>query len=66
MEHFWLVWNELGQAPTFKHVTPESARAEAERLAIKNPNSTFHVLEVRATARYARVQWHEYGDFVPF
>lgn len=66
MEHFWLIWNELGHAPTFKHSTPESAYQEAERLAINTPGQKFHVLQVVRTAQYARVQWHEYGDFIPF
>jgi len=65
-EHFWLVWNERRDAPTHKHSTPESARAEAERLAIANPGHEFHVLEVKSTACYARVHWHDYGEYVPF
>ena len=65
-EHFWLVWNERGHAPTFKHGSPESAMREAERLAVLQPGDEFHVLQVIKTACYAKVQWQEYGEFVPF
>jgi len=66
MDHFWLVWRDDGGTPTYKHQTPESAKQEAERLAVQNPGQRFHVMQVMATACYARVQWQEYGDFVPF
>lgn len=66
MEHFWLVWNEVGGAPTLKHPTPQSARHEAERLARANPGQAFHVLIVVGTARYHAVNWHEYGEYLPF
>lgn len=37
MDHFFMVWNEGGRAPTVKHETPESAKQEATRLALANP-----------------------------
>ncbi|AOR76309.1 hypothetical protein [Novosphingobium resinovorum] len=46
---FWLVWNEAGFAPKFKHSTPTSAEQEAARLAALNPGTEFHVLVVLAT-----------------
>lgn len=43
---FWLVWNSktIGCNPQVKHCTEESAVAEAERLALRFPESTFVVL----------------------
>jgi hypothetical protein len=46
---FWLVWNEEGSAPRFKHPTQDAAQAEAARLASENPGSKFHVLCPMAT-----------------
>lgn len=46
---FWLVWNENGQAPRFKHPNLAAAEGEAARLAQENPGSSFHVLGVLAT-----------------
>lgn len=65
-DHFWLVWNEQGHSPTFKHTSPVTAKMEAERLATQNPGQSFHVLQVTGTARYNAVNWHEYGEFIPF
>ena len=65
-DHFWLIWNERGHAPTVKHLSPESAVQEAQRLAIANPDEEFHILQVIKTARYAKVQWVDYGEFIPF
>lgn len=44
MQRFWLVWNEKGHAPTFKHSCKRAADAEAKRLARANPGHRFHVL----------------------
>lgn len=46
---FWLVWNEDGFAPRFKHPNLSSAENEAARLASENPATTFHVLGVLAS-----------------
>ena len=66
MDHFWLVWNEMGHSPTVKHPDPHSAKREAARLASQNPGREFHVLQVMGTARYNAVNWHEYGEWIPF
>ena len=42
---FWLVWNENGRQPTYKHDSKASAEAEAERLAEGNPDTAFFVLK---------------------
>ena len=65
LDHFWLVWNEQGDPPKLKHATLENAKREAGRLATLNPGQQFHVLQVIATARFARVEWLEY-DYAPF
>lgn len=54
---FWMVWNPQGCAPTYKHVTVESAKAEAERLAKNNPGQRFHVLMLQGTCSYNTVNW---------
>jgi hypothetical protein len=42
---FWMVWNEFGNAPTYKHDTRESADQEAARLAALHPDNAFVVLK---------------------
>lgn len=44
-EIFWLVWSPNGGAPRFRHTNEASAKAEAERLALANPGTTFIVLQ---------------------
>lgn len=46
---FWLVWNESGYPPMFKHPSQEAANTEAARLASENPGTQFHVLCPLAT-----------------
>jgi hypothetical protein len=41
---FFLVWCEGGGAPTFKHYTFASAKAEAARLARLSPDRRFTVM----------------------
>jgi hypothetical protein len=41
---FWVVWNEDGGSPTFKHPDYASARKEAQRLARIAPGQRFVVL----------------------
>jgi hypothetical protein len=54
---FWMVWNERGHAPTYKHETLQSARTEAERLARNNPTHVFHVLSLYGSCAKNDVQW---------
>jgi hypothetical protein len=64
---FWMVWNEQGHAPTFKHITVESARAEAERLARLNPGHQFHVLAALGHCSFNAVNWTQVDhDVIPF
>lgn len=51
---FWLVWNERGYIPMFKHPTREDAEVEAARLATDSPGDSFHVLAVMATISTSR------------
>ncbi len=45
-EKFWLVWSPTGtKAPQHKHVSNESAIAEAKRLARAHPGQEFMVME---------------------
>ena len=57
MEQFWMVWNEWGQAPTVKHLSPEAAREEAARLARANPGQSFHVLSLVVTCQIQDIVW---------
>lgn len=53
---FWLVWNEGGSTPTFKHVDVDSAAREAKRLCRAN-GGTYHVL--RCIGRVIHEDIHE-------
>lgn len=46
---FYLVWNEQGSCPTYKHPCFADAKHEAARLAKQNPGHKFHVLESLST-----------------
>lgn len=60
MGTFWLIWNEKGRVPTYKHATMASARAEAERLSRLQPGDTFHVLQCVASCRKIDVEWTDH------
>jgi hypothetical protein len=68
-EHtFWLVWNEQGYPPRFRHDTKHAALTEAERLARANPGSVFFVLEAieaRTVDDMRRIKL-EVDDDIPF
>lgn len=66
MDAFWLVWNEAGHAPTFKHETEHGARKEAERLARKQPGSRFHVLALIGSCVKDDVRWTAVEEQSPF
>lgn len=64
---FFLVWNERGNQPMFKHDSFESAHREARRLAAQQPGDEFHVLMSVGTARTVNVEWQEHDTSeVPF
>jgi hypothetical protein len=46
----FLVWNPEGRAPSRQHLSLDDARAEAERLAGRNPGSRFYVCAPVAVA----------------
>ena len=54
---FWMVWMCGGAPPTYQHQTAESAKKEAERLAVQSPGSVFHVLQSIAACRRSDIQW---------
>lgn len=58
---FWMLYREDGGAPTYRHGTIESARQEAERLAIATGCRIF-VLEAMAVATPPRVGWRNLGE----
>lgn len=62
---FWMV---LGDGvPAFRHVTLESAKAEAERLARLKDGHVFVVLEAIEAVRKSDIQWTElWTDQIPF
>ncbi|ESZ60502.1 hypothetical protein NL532_24150 [Mesorhizobium sp. C120A] len=41
---FWMVWNQNGRGPIYKHPSKALARKEAERLSRMSPGSVFFVL----------------------
>jgi hypothetical protein len=45
VSEFWMVWSPQGRAPTVKHQSKESAKAEARRLAVVAPGDDFFVLK---------------------
>lgn len=58
-EQFCIVWNPAGhRPPSFRHPTPESAIAEAGRLAEANPGETFFVLSAVGFASADHPQAH--------
>lgn len=64
---FWMVWNERGNAPTYKHTTVDSAECEASRLA-RTFGGTFHVLRVvgRVTRSDVVQEWDNGEAPIPF
>ena len=44
MEEFWLVWNNNGFPPSYRHSSLMLAKQEAERLSGENPGRMFCVL----------------------
>lgn len=42
--NFWTVWRAGGQQPTVSHLSEETARTEAARLAARHPGAYFYVM----------------------
>lgn len=63
-DKFWIVWNEdlLPEGSFKKHGSLELAMKEAERLANNHHGSTFHVLEIKGSCKYATIHWIEYSN----
>ena len=59
LTEFWLVWCNLGGAPTLKHDTEASAIHEAERLARANHGRHFWVLHSVAVCSVNSVLWEK-------
>ena len=63
---FWMVWSEKSNETSHRHDTPQSARAEAERLAKTFPGVRFFVLGAEGFAAVPNpVKWEEI-DEIPF
>lgn len=67
-QKFWVIWNEQRCPPMYKHVTHQSARAEAERLSRQCPGHKFHVLELMGTCSKTDVTWETFDmdSDIPF
>ena len=67
-KQFWMVLG-LG-TPTYRHDSPDKARAEAERLARECPGQEFVVLESICSVVKSDVAWFHHdpdsGNEVPF
>lgn len=48
---FFLVWNPEARAPSQRHATFQSALGEAQRLAEKEPNRSFYVMQAVNVSR---------------
>ena len=59
---YWLVWNENGNRPMYRHASRESAVTEAERLAGQNVGEKFFVMKVEGVAEKPKPT----GVFKPF
>lgn len=65
-ESFWMVWNENGGRPAYRHASRAAANTEAERLAKLNPGERFVVLQAVAVVRVQNpVEWTELIE-IPF
>ncbi|MDQ2762675.1 MAG: hypothetical protein M3Y22_04050 [Pseudomonadota bacterium] len=65
---FWLVWNEKGFPPKFKHTSSYDAEAEAQRLAAAKPGTSFVVLAptARVTMKSVEFERFDVDAEVPF
>lgn len=63
---FWFVWNPLREIPRHKHASPESAWAEAKRLAVKHKDDAFIVLQSIGECKYESVRVVKHLPEIPF
>jgi hypothetical protein len=65
---YWVVWQENGDRPTYRHPTPDLAENEALRLARQMPGKTFVVLApvARVTVGIETVERFDPDSYIPF
>ena len=61
MKPFWMVFLPGGESPKHVHESPESAKAEAARLARLRPGGPAFVLQAVASAEVPGIVW----DYTP-
>lgn len=67
MNKFYMVLNQSTGYTKYRHGEIESARKEAERLAIQNPGTIFTVLEsVGHAIHEPKCKWVEHENDLPF
>jgi hypothetical protein len=64
-DEFWMVWNETGSPPKYKHKTYGAAETEAKRIARLAPGSTVIILKAVAGFKMCDLQQIEFAG-VPF
>lgn len=64
-DQFWLVWNENGSTPKYRHTIRANAEKEAERIARLAPGSEVFVVQAVASFKLTDIERTEYAD-VPF
>lgn len=63
----WCVFNPNGRAPFCSHDSLQSAKTEAKRLALNNPEIMFYVMESMGVAVKNEVSFTEHFDYdLPF
>lgn len=63
-ETFWMVYGMGQHAPTMRHKTHASAKAEAMRLARSCPGITFYILETVGYVQKVDVEYEPLGGHI--
>lgn len=63
---FWLVWNQDGRVPRFRHKDKLAAEREAERLARMNPGERFYLCYVESYVVAGELTTVKLKEDVPF